>query len=225
MKRYAGVIEVYDDFFSDGQAEEIIKSAETLHNSDLSYGFKDATIGKGHKGGEVRSNLLLNISEIAYSPSETREYREAVKTGQEKLLLDFKNIQNMLLDKMQGYVNDYTKRYEFPILFDEGYQLLKYGNGQQYKGHSDYAPHIPRYLSALILLNPQDYEGGGTYFHHFEQMIKPDKPALVLFPSNYAYTHQAMPVVSGNKYAIVTWLGHPMDFKDMPDIYKQETPK
>lgn len=225
MKKYAGVIEIYDDFFSKGQAEQIIEAAEALDKSNLTYGFKDASIGKGHKGGEVRSNLLMSISDIAYAPTEAREYRDAVKSGQEKLLIDFRNIQDLLLKRMQHYVNDYTKKYEFPILFDEGYQLLKYGNGQQYKGHSDYAPHIPRYLSALILLNPHEYEGGGTYFHHFEEMIKPEKPALVLFPSNYAYTHQAMPVVSGNKYAIVTWLGHPMDLKDMPDIYKQDIPQ
>ena len=29
-------------------------------------------------------------------------------------------------------------------------------------------------------------KGGGTYFVHFDENIKPKKPALVLFPSNYA---------------------------------------
>ena len=57
MKKYAGVIEVYDDFFSEGQAEKIIEAAEALDKSNLTYGFKDASIGKGHKGGEVRSKI------------------------------------------------------------------------------------------------------------------------------------------------------------------------
>lgn len=220
MKKTMGVVEVYEDFFTGTQAEDLIKAAEAIHKADVKFGFEDATIGKGHKGGEIRSNLLMHLSQIAQYPDEGRIYREALKNDTVKYIHDIKNITNMLSQKLQKYVIDYTKRYEFPILFDEGFQLLKYGNGQQYKGHSDYAPHIPRYLSALILLNPQDYEGGGTYFHHFEEMVKPEKPALVLFPSNYAYTHQAMPVVKGTKYAIVTWLGHPMELKEMPPMYQ-----
>lgn len=222
MKKSMGVVEVYDDFFTGTQAEDIIKSAEEINNADIEFGFEDATIGKGHKGGNIRSNLLMSLSNIAQYPDEGRIYREALQNGTDKHIQEIRSICDLISNKMQHYVNEYTKKYEFPILFDEGYQLLKYGNGQQYKGHSDYAPHIPRYLSALILLNPHEYEGGGTYFHHFEEMVKPEKPALVLFPSNYAYAHQAMPVVKGTKYAIVTWLGHPMEIKEMPPIYLQD---
>ena len=221
MNKTMGVVEVYDDFFSGNQAEELINAAEKLDKSDLSFGFEDATIGKGHKGGEIRSNMLMSLSQIVQYPKEGREYREAVKSNNENLIEDLRNGVDLVTRQMQKYVNEYTKKYEFPIMFDEGYQLLKYRGGQQYKGHSDYAPHIPRYLSALILLNPQEYQGGGTYFHHFDEMIKPDKPSLVLFPSNYAYAHQAMPVISGTKYAIVTWLGHPVDPDGMPGPYKQ----
>jgi len=222
MIKKMGVVEIYDDFFTGTQAEDIIKAAEAIDKAEIEFGFEDATIGKGHKGGDIRSNLLMHLNYIAQYPDEGRAYREAIKNECDNLIVDIKNIVQMLSQKLQSYVNEYTKKYEFPILFDEGFQLLKYGNGQQYKGHSDYAPHCPRYLSALILLNPQDYEGGGTYFHNFEEMIKPDKPALALFPSNYAYTHQAMPVIKGTKYAIVTWLGHPMEFTEMLPMYKGE---
>lgn len=222
MKNTMGVVEIYEDFFSGTQAEDIIKAAEDIDKADIEFGFEDATIGKGHKGGEVRSNLLMSLSSIAQYPNEGRAYREAIRNNSDNYIEDIKMICNMLSNKMREYVDEYTRKYEFPILFDEGYQLLKYRGGQQYKGHSDYAPHIPRYLSALILLNPQEYQGGGTYFHHFDEMIKPDKPSLVLFPSNYAYAHQAMPVLSGTKYAIVTWLGHPVDPDGMPEPYKQK---
>ena len=49
--------------------------------------------------------------------------------------------------------------------------------------------------------------------------VKPDTPSLVLFPSNYAYSHTALPVDSGTKYALVTWLGHGIDFDGMPPMY------
>ena len=225
MNKTMGVVEVYEDFFTGTQAKDIIKAAEDIDKANIDFGFEDATIGKGHKGGEVRSNLLMSLSAIAQYPNEGRSFREAIKNGTDNHIQDIKNLCDLIQRRLQDYVNDYTKRYEFPILFDEGYQLLKYRGGQQYKGHSDYAPHIPRYLSALILLNPQEYQGGGTYFHHFDEMVKPDNPALVLFPSNYAYAHQAMPVISGTKYAIVTWLGHPMEYEDMPPQYKQGVPQ
>ena len=216
-----GVVEIYEDFFSGTQAKEVIKAAEALENSQIPLGYENASIGKGHKGGDVRSNLLMNLSGIASLPAESREVREAVKAGNDVLIRDIQQVCTMVQSKLEAAVNEYTKKYEFPILFDEGFQLLKYGGGQEYKPHADYAPHIPRYLSALILLNPSEYEGGGTYFIHFDEMIKPDKPALVLFPSNYAYVHQAMPVVQGTKYAIVTWLGHPMDWDGMPLQYRE----
>ena len=57
---------------------------------------------------------------------------------------------------------------------------------------------------------------------YFEENIKPEAPALVLFPSNYAYAHRAMPVIKGTKYAIVTWLGHPFDLDGMPPMYQPQ---
>jgi hypothetical protein len=223
MKIEMGVVEIYDDFLSEEQAKQIIESAEEIDSDDsFPMGFVDAHIGKGHKGGEIRSNQLFNITNYAHTNPQSREYREAVKSGKDNYFSDLKNMQSLIASGLQKYVGEYTQKYEFPIMFDEGYTLLRYKGGQEYKGHSDYAPHIPRYLSALILLNPQEYEGGGTYFEHFDVTIKPDKPSLVLFPSNYAYTHRAMPVISGTKYAIVTWLGHQIDFDGMPPMYTGE---
>lgn len=217
-----GVVEIYDDFLTDEQCKNIIKSVEDADKSEVPFGFEDASIGKGHKGGDIRSNKLINISSIAYESDDSRLIRKAKEQNLFHHVDDFRKIHDLLGTKMQQYVNEYTAKYEFPIMFDEGYTMLRYQSGQSYKGHSDYAPHIPRYLSALILLNPHEYEGGGTYFHYFDENIKPEKPSLVLFPSNYAYTHQAMPVVSGTKYAIVTWLGHRVDLDGMPNMYRPE---
>ena len=220
MQLEMGVVEIYDDFITEDQAKLIIETVENISNDDeISIGFEDAVIGKGHKGGNIRSNQVFYLSNLANEAHETRLYRDAIKNGKEKYFEDINNIQNLIANRMQLFVGKYTEKYEFPIMFDEGYTILRYKGGQEYKGHSDYAPHIPRYLSALILLNPSEYDGGGTYFEHFDVNIKPDKPSLVLFPSNYAYTHRAMPVIKGQKYAIVTWLGHPMDWDGMPPMY------
>lgn len=220
MKVEMGCVEIYDDFITPDQAKLIIDTVENIStDKDIEIGFEDAVIGKGHKGGEIRSNQVFYLSTLASEPKESRLYRDALKSGKDSYFKDIENIQQLISNRLQTFVNDYTQRYEFPIMFDEGYTLLRYKGGQEYKGHSDYAPHLPRYLSALILLNPGDYEGGGTRFEHFGVTIKPDVPSLVLFPSNYAYTHTALPVIKGSKYAIVTWLGHPMDLDSMPPMY------
>jgi len=215
-----GCVEIHHDFLTKQQCNDIIESIEAMSNDDeFPVGFEDAKVGKGHKGGEVRSNSVFNITGNAYTPKESREYRESLKNNTDVYFKELMEINELLSKRMGLFVNEYIKKYEFEIQFDEGFTLLRYRGGQEYKGHSDYAPHIPRYLSALILLNPEEYEGGGTYFEHFKENIKPKQPALVLFPSNYAYTHRAMPVIKGTKYAIVTWLGHPMDFDGMPQMY------
>jgi len=62
-----------------------------------------------------------------------------------------------------------------------------------------------RSISALCYLN-SDYEGGEIEFVNFGVKIKPESGMMILFPSNYAYMHIAHPVISGIKYALVTWI-------------------
>lgn len=216
-----GCVEVYENWLTEEQAKKIIHIAETIDKEPLvPHRFEQAGIGKNQEnGGDIRSNRLMPITNIAMVNQASGEFRTALQNGKQDLYLQMSNANQLLGDKLVESVNDYTKKYEFEIGFDEGLTLLKYESGQYYKPHCDYAPHNPRYLSALILLNPKEYEGGGTHFVHFDEEIKPDTPSLVLFPSNYAYAHTALPVESGTKYALVTWLGHMIDFDGMPPMY------
>lgn len=103
-------------------------------------------------------------------------------------------------------VDNYTERMNIPVTQDEGLNLLKYTKGGKYNYHSDGDWTLYRTVSGLIYLNPTEYEGGETHFKYFDLSVKPDYPAIVLFPSNYAYVHSAMPVISGEKYIFVTWM-------------------
>lgn len=90
-------------------------------------------------------------------------------------------------------------------LTDEGYHLLRYNKGQEYKKHVDYGTPIPRVLSIIIYLN-DDYEGGETEFPRQQAIIKGEKGAAVVFPSIWTHPHAALPIISGTKYVAVTWL-------------------
>jgi Rps23 Pro-64 3,4-dihydroxylase Tpa1-like proline 4-hydroxylase len=104
-------------------------------------------------------------------------------------------------------VSEYVKIFKIyqEIKTAEGYSLLRYKPGEKYNLHYDGGTETSRAISVLIYLN-DDYVGGEIEFPNFDIKIKPKAGTLVLFPSNYAYSHIAHEVVSGTKYVIVTWL-------------------
>jgi hypothetical protein len=103
-------------------------------------------------------------------------------------------------------INHYSSKNDTIITQDEGFNMLRYGITQKYDYHVDSNWDIYRTASILVYLNPQEYEGGGTHFRNFDLLVKPEKPAIVVFPANYAYIHSASPVTEGEKYVLVSWM-------------------
>jgi prolyl 4-hydroxylase len=103
-------------------------------------------------------------------------------------------------------IQHYCKMFETTVNADEGFGLLKYEQTNKYDFHSDADWNIYRTVSALVYLNPSEYEGGATHFKNFDIKVKPERPSIVVFPSNYAYLHAAMPVTEGCKFVLVTWM-------------------
>jgi predicted 2-oxoglutarate/Fe(II)-dependent dioxygenase YbiX len=87
---------------------------------------------------------------------------------------------------------------------DSGYELLRYQTGQFYKQHTDSFKAQPRAVSCSFALN-DDYEGGEWGFWDKEKVIKAKKGSVIMFPSNFMYPHEIMPVTKGTRYSIITW--------------------
>ena len=87
---------------------------------------------------------------------------------------------------------------------DSGYELLRYETGQFYTQHTDSFKARPRAVSCSFALN-DDYEGGEFGFFDREIVVKAPKGGAVLFPSNFMYPHEIMPVTKGTRYSIITW--------------------
>lgn len=100
----------------------------------------------------------------------------------------------------------YNRRFRTGATTTESVNLLRYRPGETYSPHVDSRWNAYRVVSALVYLNPSQYEGGETRFTLFDVDVKPDRPAVVLFPSNYAYIHEARPVITGTKYVLVSWI-------------------
>lgn len=99
---------------------------------------------------------------------------------------------------------DYRNAYDLFLKEAEAITLLKYEGNAQYHAHHDHSSSNGRILS-LIACFGEDFEGGELEFPFFNKTIKLEKNSLILFPSNFPYTHIAHPVTSGTKYSMVMW--------------------
>jgi len=102
-------------------------------------------------------------------------------------------------------IQEYNKQFlHCNIEQDSGYDLLKYEVGGFYNTHTDSFKDCPRAVSCSFMLN-DDYEGGEFAFFGRELVYKLKKGSAVMFPSNFMYPHEVMPVTNGTRYSIVTW--------------------
>jgi Rps23 Pro-64 3,4-dihydroxylase Tpa1-like proline 4-hydroxylase len=87
---------------------------------------------------------------------------------------------------------------------DTGYELLRYDEGQFYVQHTDSFRQQQRSVTCSFHLN-DDYDGGEFAFFDREIIIKSGKGDAIIFPSNFMFPHEIMPVLSGTRYSIITW--------------------
>lgn len=116
-----------------------------------------------------------------------------------------KNLDVYLFTSVSNVIKQYNEKFGgCTIQEDSGYELLKYEVGDFYKTHTDSFKDRPRAVSCSFMLN-DDYEGGEFAFFNRELVYKLKKGSCIMFPSNFMYPHEVMPVTSGTRYSIVTW--------------------
>lgn len=110
-----------------------------------------------------------------------------------------------LFDSAGYAISKYREKFKAcNIQEDSGYELLRYQEGQFYSQHTDSFKAKPRAVSCSFALN-DDYQGGEWGFFDREKIIKAPKGSAIMFPSNFMYPHEIMPVTKGVRYSIVTW--------------------
>lgn len=178
----AGCIEIYDNVIEN--SKELIDIAE-LQDSWVDAGiFLDPDASEMGINKSVRSNMSLPINQFSYETDI--KFYEMCKI-------------------VWKYCDEYARKYNVSFYSTEPTQILKYEPGEFYDPHFDAATNVPRVISALLYLNDVE-DGGETEFIFFNEKIKPKAGRLVIFPSNYAYTHAARLPKSGNKYVAVFWM-------------------
>lgn len=184
----AGSIAVYNNVWPD--SEYVIEAVENIciqEDSDIHWS-RSSVIDMGHDQ-KLRTSYDIGITSIAENMNDPL----------------MQNIHNQFYTILMAALESYKKIYKINIITHEPYNLLRYSPGEYYGSHFDGSTDTGRSVSAILYLN-DNFDGGETHFDFFDLSIKPDPGKLVIFPSNYAYTHTARPVENGKKYVIVTWL-------------------
>jgi len=111
--------------------------------------------------------------------------------------------------------DDYINKPNVRVERIEVPQLLRYESGGLYKTHADAEQYeketrrwyraVDRDISMLIYLN-DNYNGGELHFNALQYTYKPVAGDLVIFPSINVFRHESLPITSGVKYALVSWM-------------------
>lgn len=128
-----------------------------------------------------------------------------------------KTYAGLLWDISKEYVKDsdsspFDERFYHDHFKIESISFLKYKPGYFYKLHSDESILVPcqsdffRELSFIFFVN-ENYSGGHVSFPKQGKIIKPEANKLVIFPSNWCFPHEVLPVTRGTRYTAVTWGG------------------
>ncbi len=144
-------------------------------------------------------------NKVEFSPHESR-ITQAV---------DYRGKQNEILAEVnRGFSECVMPFFKIQRAAFEHPSVLHYGPGGKYGAHSDselwdndqqtWLKTLNRDYSLLIYLN-KEFEGGKLFLPNFLCKIKPDTGMLVAFPSDHRYLHEAEPLISGDKYAVVSW--------------------
>ncbi len=189
---------VYENVF---ESEIFIQNLEAECAQDWGYlSWYQTTVGsrEHHRTDpHYRSSMGCEISPL-YTPVE--------KVSNERLIPLVEEWQK-ISESLEGCIWHYRNMFNVDLSGNEGYRVLKYGRGAEYRGHIDHGPDNSRVLSIVAFMN-DDFSGGELVFPIVNATIKPKKGSVVMFPSNFPYFHYASPVGLNdlsNKYSLVTW--------------------
>jgi len=160
---------------------------DEFKNSDE---WHDTILGSGVTQKNIRNcrTIAMSYSHMIQKNSEVRH-----------------KLDNAIFDGAAKCIQEYNNKFPHcKIEEDSGYELLRYEEGCFYIEHTDSFKGRPRAVSCSFILN-DNFEGGEFAFFNREIKYKLEKGDALLFPSNFMYPHEVMPVTKGTRYSIITW--------------------
>lgn len=131
-----------------------------------------------------------------------------------EIAYDGSEVSNFIMSKIDYCIQEYIDSYQFPwfrgITGRTEVRFNKYEVGTRMRQHIDNITTIfdgtrkgSPTLTVLGMLN-EDYEGGE--FILMDDLVIPFKAGdILIFPSNFMYPHEVLPVTKGTRYSYVSW--------------------
>lgn len=114
-----------------------------------------------------------------------------------------KRADEVLLEATIRALNIYKTKFPLVTRQDSGFDILRYETGQHIGIHRD--DMVPRVLSMSIGLNG-DYTGGEfRFWGDSERILRLNAGCALMFPPNFMYPHEILPVTQGTRYSMITW--------------------
>lgn len=189
----APCIYIYEDYFDSSNFIELIEK-----ESIREWPYLDWIQSRTGNSENFQISTYRTSLEMSMAPLSNKEIVDDLKELQEIYL-------NNIFYPIDKCVHDYRNIHDLSLRQDSGYNLLKYSHSAEYHIHHDHGSDNSRVLSLVACLGDDDFEGGELEFNKFNLTIKLKKNSLIIFPSNFPYTHIAHPVTRGVKYSLVTW--------------------
>ena len=158
----------------------------------------------------IPNNLSDNI--VSYYKSNNSLFKEAL-VGKGELNINIRNcythsldqtFEKQIFDIVSECIKIYNNKFKLNISKDTGYQILKYEKGGFYREHVDQYDGHNRAISCSLILN-NDFLGGNFSFFNNKIILPVKKNSVLMFPSNFMYPHQILPISDGTRYSIITW--------------------
>lgn len=187
----APCIVIYHDALNVG---DFVSLLETEASQSWPYlEWSKSQVAAEHALGEYRTSLEMSMKPIM------------LETTNDRLVKISNKFKDDIFIPLDACIWDYRRLYDLQLTRDSGWTVLKYSDDAEYHMHHDHAPSNERVLSIVASLGAAD-EGGELEFPYFNLKIKLDIGDVILFPSNFPYSHIAHPVTRGVKYSLVSWV-------------------
>lgn len=111
-------------------------------------------------------------------------------------------IEKILESSLSKCLEEYCNKYSVRGIIPEQWQLVRYGENQHFATHLDEDFENPRTVSITMYIN-DEYSGGELEYVWFNKTYRPSAGDIIIFPSNYIYSHKVNKVISGTRYAVV----------------------
>lgn len=190
--KYDNFVGVYDDCVSDELCNGVINYFEWCQNNNRTYSRSEP---ENIKKDDAISLDPHSIQEINFSFPQVQNY-----------ISEFNDV---FWNKCYAeYTNKFSslKQYDLHTIYSYKVQKTIPTGGYHIWHCEDGSINFSRRIGVYILYLNDVEDGGETEFLYLSKRIEAKKGRLIIFPSNFPWTHRGNPPLSNTKYIMTGWI-------------------